>query len=84
MKYAALGIGVFSLIMGAHITEAKNDLPLVPTDGECVITRTFEDGSATALCGHDVWAFDADGGFIVDHGIKFYYRDPGTWYEVER
>jgi hypothetical protein len=69
-----------ALLLPAHAS--AQEVPIVPTDGECVLTRTFEDGSATALCGHETWAYDADGGFIMDNGIVFYYRAPGTWYEV--
>jgi hypothetical protein len=78
---AAGGLALaLSLLFGTPAS--AQTLPLVPTDGECVITHQFEDGSATALCGHDTWAFDADGGYVVDNGIVFFYRDPGTWYQV--
>ena len=48
----------------------------------CVITHEWEDGSAVAYCPEDgeTYAYDADGGFIVDIGIKFFYRPEGSWY----
>lgn len=74
-------VALAALTLCASVTpNSAQDLPLVPTDGECVITHRWEDGSATARCGHDTWALDRDGGFIYDHGIKFFYRAPGTWY----
>jgi hypothetical protein len=62
---------------------SAHELPLVPTDGECVITHEFEDGSATALCGHDTWAYDADGSFFYLDGIKFWIYPEGTWREIK-
>jgi hypothetical protein len=50
----------------------------------CAITHTFEDASAIASCANGTrMAFDADGGFMQDHGIVFFYRAPGTWYEIK-
>jgi hypothetical protein len=61
---------------------SAHELPPVSTDGECVITHEFEDGSATALCGHDTWAYDADGSFFYLDGIKFWIYPEGTWHEI--
>jgi len=51
-------------------------------DQTCMITHAWEDGSQIATCAEDgeTYAYDADGGFIYDNGLRFYYRAPGTWY----
>jgi hypothetical protein len=68
-----------TLVLPGHAS--ADTLAQVPAG--CAIAHTFEDGSATATCANGTRiAFDADGGFVQDHGIVFYYRAPGTWYQV--
>jgi hypothetical protein len=55
-------------------------LGLPPGAHDCTITHAWEDGSAMADCADGTYLYDADGGFVVDQGIKYFYRPEGTWY----
>jgi hypothetical protein len=69
-----------ALVLPGHAS--ADTLAQIPAG--CAITHTFEDASAIASCTDGTrMAFDADGGFMQDHGIVFYYRAPGTWYEIK-
>lgn len=51
--------------------------------GSCTITEAWEDGSARAVCADGaIFIHDMDGGYIYDHGIRFYHQKPGTWVRV--
>lgn len=64
---------------------SAREYPIIGTpayDASCQIVTEWEDGGALSYCEEDgeTYLFDADGLFYTDNGIRFYGRQPGTWF----